>query len=215
VSFPAVLPPLPAGTYRVYGDIVHESGFSETVVTKVELRQPTRAGSRSSDADDASHYATTPPNASRSVLEDGSVMTVEGGGAKLVQGRDPSLRFAVGGADGKPLKLEPYIGMAGHAVVSRDDGSVFVHLHQSGTISMASQMAITMRQPGDTVPGKLGQRIDASEGMHSVTPVPADGIVGFPYAFPQPGKYHMWVQVKHRGRILTGAFAFEVAPAKS
>jgi len=103
--------------------------------------------------------------------------------------------------------------MAGHAAVTRDDGSVFVHLHPGGTISMASQMALTMRQPGDSIAGKLGQRIQASSAMQSTSPLPRDGTISFPYAFPQPGKYHMWVQVKHGGRILTGAFALEVAAA--
>ena len=35
--------------------------------------------------------------------------------------------------------------------------------------------------------------------------------LSFQYAFPKPGRYHMWVQVKHAGHILTGAFAFDVA----
>jgi len=95
--------------------------------------------------------------------------------------------------------------------VTRDDGSVFVHLHPNGTISMASQMAVTMRTAADSVSGKLGQRI-AATAMASPA-MPRDGVVSFPYAFPRPGKYHVWVQVKHDGRILTGAFALNVAAA--
>jgi hypothetical protein len=49
--------------------------------------------------------------------------------------------------------------------------------------------------------------------MQSAAPLPTDGVVSFPYAFPQPGKYHVWVQVKHSGRVLTGAFAIDVAPS--
>lgn len=212
VSFPAVLPQLPAGRYRVYGDIVHESGFTETLFTRVDLPTATSTTSSLTDADDAAHFSTNEPNGSRAVLEDGSVMTLEPG-AKLVQGSEAQLRFRVTGADGTPLKLEPYIGMAGHAVVTRDDGSVFVHLHPGGTISMASQMALTMRQPGDSIAGKLGQRIQASSAMQPSLPLPHDGSISFPYAFPQPGRHHMWVQVKHGGRVLTGAFALEVAAA--
>jgi hypothetical protein len=133
----------------------------------------------------------------------------------LVAGRDASLRLSVIGVDGKSLGLEPYIGMAGHAVVARDDGAVFVHLHPSGTYSMASQMAITMRQPGDSISGRLGQRINASESMLPAAPLPSDGVVSFPYAFPKPGNYHMWIQVKHAGRVLTGAFAFKVEAART
>lgn len=211
VSFSSLLPPLPAGRYRVYGDIVHESGFTQTVSSTIDLREPTAAKAKLTDADDASHASVTPPDGRSATLEDGSVMTLERGA--FVEGKDASLRFSVVGKDGKPLALEPYIGMAGHAVVSRDDGAVFVHLHPSGTISMASQMAFTMRQPGDSIAGRLGQRINASEAMHRVAPIPENGVISFPYAFPRPGNYHLWVQVKHAGRILTGPFAVEVAPA--
>jgi hypothetical protein len=214
VSFLSALPPLPAGSYRVYGDIVHESGFTQTLATKVDLAQPVRGATKKTDADDASHVASTPPNGKTAKLEDGSIMTLVGS-ANFVEGRDASLFFTVVGVDGKALTLEPYIGMAGHGVVSRDDGTVFVHLHPSGTISMASQMAFMMRQPGDSVAGRLGRRIEANEASHPVTPIPRSGVITFPYAFPKPGKYHMWVQVKHSARILTGAFAFEVQPART
>ena len=214
LSFVSALPALPAGRYRVYGDIVHESGFTQTLSTKVDLAEPTRPSVKPTDADDASHASAIAPNAISAILEDGSVITLQNG-ASFVEGKNASLHFTVAGQDGKPLALEPYIGMAGHAVVSRDDGAVFVHLHPSGTISMASQMAFMMRQPGDSIAGRLGQRIKASEAMHGVVSIPEDGVISFPYAFPKPGKYHMWVQVKHDGRILTGAFAFEVQPAEA
>jgi hypothetical protein len=214
VSFSSVLPPLPAGRYRVYGDIVHESGFTQTLSASVDLPESTNPNAKPNDPDDASHVGAATPNGTSVTLADGSVMTMDRR-TGLVEGRDASLRFTVTDRNGTPLALEPYIGMAGHAVVSRDDGAVFIHLHPSGTISMASQMAFMMRQPGDTIAGRLGQRIKASESMHSVVAaVPENGVISFPYAFPKPGKYHLWVQVKHAGRILTGAFAVEVNPAK-
>jgi hypothetical protein len=39
-AFDLVVPPLPAGRYRVYGDIVHESGYAQTLVTEVQLSDP-------------------------------------------------------------------------------------------------------------------------------------------------------------------------------
>ncbi len=100
------------------------------------------------------------------------------------------------------------------AVVTRDDGAVFVHPHPSGTVSMASQLAFTIRTAADTITGQLGKRIQAAESAHQMPIAPTSSTVMFPYAFPEPGKYHMWVQVKHAGRILTGAYAFDVVPAR-
>ena len=38
--FESALPPLPAGLYRVYGDIVHESGFAQTLSDSVRITAP-------------------------------------------------------------------------------------------------------------------------------------------------------------------------------
>ena len=37
-----------------------------------------------------------------------------------------------------------------------------------------------------------------------------DGRVVIPYAFPKAGAYHLFVQVKREGRVMTGAFALDV-----
>jgi hypothetical protein len=37
--------------------------------------------------------------------------------------------------------------------------------------------------------------------------------VSFPYAFPKPGAYRIWVQTKSEGRILTGVFDTTVSAA--
>jgi len=114
--------------------------------------------------------------------------------------------------------------MAAHAMIVRDDGSVFVHLHPAGTIPLASQQAFLLRQPGDTVRGSLGRRLTELEkqmrgewgvGPHGATwSSGAQGVVSFPYAFPKPGEYRLWVQVKRNNRILTGAFDAAIAPPR-
>jgi len=209
VVFPSGLPPLPPGRYRVFADIVIESGYAQTLVTSVVLGQssPARGAAPPPSDPDDSWFAGSVATASRSTtLADGSVMTWSLGNAPVVTGRQAGLRFEIRNADGSPAMLEPYMGMAGHAVVANDDGSVFVHLHPSGTISMASQMAFAMRQPGDSVKGKLGQRLNAVEHSAMTSAAAVMGSVAFPYAFPKPGQYRIWVQVRKNGRILTGAF---------
>lgn len=102
------------------------------------------------------------------------------------------------------------MGMPAHAVVQRDDASVFVHLHPMGTISMASQMAFEMRQPGDTIRGTLGKRLSAAEMSSMRHAAPTVGSVSFPYAFPKAGRYRIWVQTRIGGRLTTAAFDADV-----
>jgi len=212
-TFLAALPPVPPGRYRLFADVVHENGFARTLVDTVRLPPP-GASWRPTDADDAWWVSRQPSAISdrlRVELEDRSTMTWERDSTPLVAGRDLDLRFTVTAPDGRPAVLEAYMGMASHAVIARDDGAVFVHLHPAGTIAMASQLAFTLRQPGDTVRGRLGARItDAEQGSMEHGAVASS--ISLPYAFPQPGSYRLWVQVKRNGRILTGAFDAEVGP---
>jgi hypothetical protein len=206
-TFLAALPPLAAGRYRLYADVVHENGFARTLLDTVRIPPPGRSAWRPTDPDDAwwvSHQSSDSSRQLRVELEDGSTMAWERDSIPLVAGRDLDLRFTVTAPDGRPAELEPYMGMASHAVIARDDGTVFVHLHPAGTIAMASQLAFTLRQPGDTVRGRLGQRITDAERRMGSMAVAAP--ISFPYAFPQPGRYRLWVQVKRAGRILTAGF---------
>lgn len=199
-SFEAPLPPLPAGRYRVYADIVRESGFAQTLTAAVDLpapRSPLPAGpAAGADPDDSWRSAPVPSATSAtSPLEDGGTMTwlVE---KDLVAGRDVELRFAVRDAAGHPAVLEPYMGMLSHAVISRDDGKVFVHLHPVGSFSMAAQEAFAQKDPATAGGGMPGMG-------HSLA---TTNQISFPYAFPQPGRYRLWVQVKSGGAVQTGVF---------
>ena len=212
VSFDVALPGLPAGRYRVFADLVHESGFAKTLVTSVDLPGPTLPARSDSAGDDGIYVGS--PAGDRAILPDGATITWNRGSAPLVAGAPAALSFAVREPDGRPASLEPYLGMPGHAVVARDDGSVFIHLHPMGTVSPASQATFTLRQPGDTAIGAVGSRIAAQDSaMAAMTHTFPGGRISFPYAFPQPGRYRIWVQVKRGGRVETAAFAALVLPS--
>ena len=206
-SFEAALPPLPPGRYRVYGDVVHESGYERTLVSSVELARTDSASAATGDADDsydASGSSVSLGSGAAASVGDGLRMVAESI-PPLVAGQSVVLRFRLVDANGKTVEIEPYLGMSAHAVVTRRDGAVFIHLHPMGTVSAASQRAFALRDRGDTT---VAGRLDPS----AVTAVPGSmpmstlGAVSFPYEFPRFGRYRMWVQMKHTGRVLTGAF---------
>ncbi|MBM2811370.1 MAG: hypothetical protein HW416_2129 [Chloroflexi bacterium] len=215
-TFETALPPLRAGHYRLYADIVHESGFAQTLVTALDITTPTGTW-RQSDPDDAwiggegtgDHAQET---GVVSKLSDGSTMTWDRGATPIVVDQDAPLRFTVTDVQGKVAALEPYMGMLGHAIVTRDDGTVFVHLHQAGTVSLAALETFAQRQPGDTVRGLLGTRLSMMRMGRRDTEAVRIAEIAFPYAFPKAGSYRIWVQVKRSGRVLTGVFDAEVQP---
>jgi hypothetical protein len=101
--------------------------------------------------------------------------------------------FAITGPDGKPVSdLEPYMGMGGHAEFVKRDGSVFAHVHPSGSASMAS---VAVASPAAMV------------AMHQ-TEIGQN--VSFPYGVPSPGAYRIFVQLKRAGKVETGTFDLEV-----
>jgi hypothetical protein len=90
--------------------------------------------------------------------------------------------------------MELYMGMAGHAAFVATDGSVFAHVHPSGSVPMA---ALGLAQPG------------TPHGEHMMAAgFPAE--VSFPYGFPKPGSYRIFVQMKRAGQVLTGGFTAKV-----
>ncbi|MGI8619689.1 MAG: hypothetical protein ACR2L6_11480 [Gemmatimonadaceae bacterium] len=210
VRFTAWRPPLPGGSYHVYGDVVHESGFAQTLTAPLTLRPRTAEPSSGSRGDDSWHVSVVPVTSSATSDRE-TMIRWDRGTALLVAGRPAPLRFTVTDLAGNPVAIEPYMGMAAHAVVMRADRSVFIHLHPSGTVPMAAKRSFDLRTPADTVAGTLSVRVTASDsaataaqGAHAA--MPTGNVVSFPYAFPTAGKYRVWVQVKRAGRVVTGAF---------
>lgn len=202
-NFYAGVTGLPAGRYDVYADVVHETGFPQTMVAQVDITAPVAGAG--SDPDDAIFVGE--PTGDSFTLPDGATITWQNKPADLVANQEAGLDFVVREPDGTEARLEPYLGMPAHAVVHRDDGSVYIHLHPNGTVSMAAQAALQSRQAADR--GTASSADPHAAAGHGQDPLFA-GRVGFPYAFPKGGTYRVWVQIRRGSAILTAPFAVTV-----
>jgi hypothetical protein len=114
--------------------------------------------------------------------------------------REVTLAFNLTTETGTPAPLEPYLGMYGHLIIQHADGTVFTHLHPLGSISMASQRRFAEREHAGYL---ANQSLD-------LLCSPASTTLSFPYAFPKPGQYRLWLQTKLKGQIRTVAYELAV-----
>jgi hypothetical protein len=196
-SFSTPVTGVPAGTYWLFAELVHESGFTLSLADTITV--PAGASPANSDGDDA-WTTVAPPNATAgaATLDGGAHMTIALDAAPTVA-KDVTIRAHVTDANGTPSALTPWLGMAGHALVVRTDGKVFMHLHPMGTSSMAAQERLLRREAGDTVNHGEAQPAMA---MNMPTDVAARGDVAFPVAFPSAGTYRVFVQVRRAGHAI-------------
>jgi hypothetical protein len=82
--------------------------------------------------------------------------------------------------EGEPVAVEPYLGAGGHLVTLRDGDLAYLHVHPSGH--------------------GAGEHNDA----------PAGEPIAFTTEFPSDGRYRLFLQFKHEGRVHTAAFTKEV-----
>ena len=209
-KFQTALPPLPPGQYHAFADVVHETGFERTLVGSLTIPDGFATRWRPADADDA-WFAGDASREGVANLPGGLRMRMElTPGGVVEAGREETIRVSVTDATGRPARLQPYLGMAAHAVVVRVDGSVYVHLHPMGTATTAAREVFEARDRGDTTStGRLRLADHSAHAAARADTMP--GATEFPYAFPGAGSYRVFVQVKRGGRILTGAFAVTVA----
>jgi len=187
-NFTQKLPALSAGRYQIYADIVHESGLPETLVAQLDLPETAGAPLTGDDAGGAGPpLSTARKDRTEAALSDGYRMVWDR--QPLSPGRATSFQFRVEDAAGKPATdMELYMGMQGHAAFVKTDGSVFAHLHPSGTVPMA---ALALADP------HVGHLMESPS-------LPAT--VSFPYALPKPGEYRIIVQIRRAGRVETAIF---------
>jgi hypothetical protein len=194
---------MPQGQYQLFADIVDKNGFPWTLVGSLQLPQITGTPTAGDDSQWEGARLTTPLSETTvAQLPDGARMVWERGNSPLKANVPASLKFRVEEKDGSPAHdLEPYMGMAAHAQVVCSDLSVFAHLHPNGSVSMA---ALDLAQAGLTARSAArasGMSMETAHSAHSLPPQ-----VDFPYGFPHPGDYRIFVQIKKSGKVETAAF---------
>jgi hypothetical protein len=191
-SFAQPLPAMPAGRYALYGDIVHQDGIGETATGEIDL-PATIAGHPLTGDDSGGSSPVLSADGAVSRLPDGYRM-VWIRETKPIRARQAyDFRFRLEDPRGNPADgIELYMGMLGHAAFVADDRSVFAHVHPTGSVPMP---AIQLTDP------------HAGHTMFAEGPPPE---VAFPYGFPKPGRYRIFVQMKRAGTVETGIFGATV-----
>lgn len=215
-EFRLALPSVPAGDYRMYADLVHDNGFPETIMASVTLPEISGHTLAGDDAEGTSIALKSGGEAAQLStsykLPDGYSM-VWMRPDTLIAKRPYDFTLELLDPEGHQASdMALYMGMAGHAAFVKTDGTVFAHIHPSGTASMAALMIAQAqnRQVPSTASSAQGE-MASMPGMtmdHSGLP----SIVSFPYGFPRPGAYRIIVQMKHAGVIETGFFDAQVGP---
>ena len=213
-TFEQRLPDMPQGRYEMFADLVHATGVSETVVAPLDIaavRGAALAGDDSGcvDARLPAPKSTEGTGDPIALLPDGGRMVWLRDHRPLSTKRLTMFTFRIEDAAGQPATdLELYMGMPGHAVFIRRDRRIFAHVHPSGSAPMAAIAIGRQSLSGEPAPNQppapvAGDAHDA-HGISHASGLPAT--VSFPYGFPEPGMYRIFVQVRRAGHVETGAF---------
>jgi hypothetical protein len=213
------LPPIAAGRYQVFADIVRVSGFPDTLSAQIDI--PETAGKPLAGDDSSASAAPIRADSQSAKDSQASLISELPDGMRMVWERAPGpfpanqllwFKFRVEDANGKPVaSLEPYMGMAGHAEFVRSDWSVFAHVHPDGSVPMAAvQLAEATLAKNSALPATPNPPATTEMSMPGMTTAPTGPEVSFPYGFPKPGIYRIFVQVRYNDRVETGVFDADV-----
>ncbi len=190
--------PVRPGSFHAFADIVHANGLAETAVGALTIDHPREAPPLAGDDSSGGLTNTISDRVCRFADGSGTIARADAD-VPLVARRTAVLRFTVADADSRPMTdLEPYMGMPAHAVIVKRDWSVFAHVHSGGSVPMPT---LAMAHP-------IGGTTSLDHSMHGGGIGPE---VSFPFGFPSPGGYRIYVQVKRHGVVQTAVFDVEVS----
>jgi hypothetical protein len=203
-GFTQNLPAMPGGHYQIFADVVLSSGFPVTMIGQIDLESPITGQPLTGDNSGIDGNGNSPEAATSAEysISDGDRMMWERDAQPLQAGVPLILRFRVIDRAGNPAQdLQPYMGMAAHAAIIRTDGSVFAHVHPTGSVPMASfelAQASLLASLEESAHSSMNM---AQMGGEKVAPE-----ISIPYGFPKAGDYRVFVQVKRAGQIQTAVF---------
>ena len=212
-TFSLDLPNIPPGHYQLFADVVLSSGFPVTMVGQLDV-PAFNGGPLTGDNSGVTSVpiAESPKDNPSFTLPDGGKMIWQRASLPLKSNQPLSFKFDVQDKEGKPAHdLEPYMGMAAHAEIVRSDFSVFAHVHPAGSVSMAAldlaQMGVSpdsQASAADSMSGMAGMNMPGMNMSGASEPIGSE--ISFPYGFPKPGLYRVFVQIKRSGKIETAIF---------
>ncbi len=219
------LPEMPAGTYRLYADIVHEDGFPETLTSSLTIA-PGDTTKRPLAGDDAAGVTSSVDDShdlgATFHLPDGCSMTWVNAKQPLRARQLHVFRFRLLDPQGRPSQdMQLYMGMLGHAAFVKTDFATFAHIHPDGSANMAAYMMAQnaaanpnaqMNSMSDMPAMASGDNmmLNSSSGEPSRANSSLPNEVSFPYGFPQVGRYRIFVQMRRHGTVETAAFDAQV-----
>ena len=115
-------------------------------------------------------------------------------GDRSSAGSESELRFEVT-RDGRPVEVDPYLGARGHLVALREGDLAYLHVHPVESGSGSGE----------------GEHGTAEDGHGAGGAESADGPIAFATEFPTDGRYRLFLQFKHEGKVQTAAFTREVS----
>ena len=129
-----------------------------------------------------------PTNAKQAVTDSGYEVTLSS--ASTSAREETELQFTVTRAN-RAVKVEPYLGADGHLVALREGDLAYLHVHPTGAGHAEDEAEHADDEPEHGGP---------------VLPV------SFATTFPSEGRYAIFLQFKHEGRVHTAAFGSDVSP---